>query len=308
MAEKIERRLAPRIPLFARVSVHLGNHEFTCASKDLSAVGMSLVSNVQSMPGRFVRLTFPLERDAGPVDVDGILVRIDNSRGEPLWGVEFHSLPSFVRKRIERFVRRRSNDPLHLPRQRSAARTAAIAAADREAPPKRAAAAGTRAQGGAKTAVGRGASAAGQSAGTDPRLVVARFEDGRGDDLELREGARGAAEEPSEEPEAPPAYDHPDRRRRHRKPPIEVLGKSPLMDFVILNLSDEGMAIETRRCLRVGTNYPFSLRYRRSVVAVDGQVKWCKLNRTIPLRNGESEALYRAGILFSHARIQTSDL
>lgn len=93
-----------------------------------------------------------------------------------------------------------------------------------------------------------------------------------------------------------------DRRHWHRRPALDVHGRSPLLDFVILNIGSAGMAIETRQGLRVGVSYPFTLIYQEHVVHLEGSIRWCRLKRTLPIRGDEVQALYRAGIAFVDIR------
>jgi hypothetical protein len=69
--------------------------------------------------------------------------------------------------------------------------------------------------------------------------------------------------------------------------------------MVLRDLNSEGMSIETRQSLRVGSSYPFKIRKGQQSTTIDGTVIWCKLQRMINLGGGESQALFRAGIAFS---------
>jgi hypothetical protein len=89
----------------------------------------------------------------------------------------------------------------------------------------------------------------------------------------------------------------PERRSKRRRPPRNSRLKSAALTARLLDLSDEGLAIESRCALRVGACYPFSLRGDPTDGGpFQGRVLWCRLHRTEPGENGDIHAIYRAGI------------
>jgi len=98
-------------------------------------------------------------------------------------------------------------------------------------------------------------------------------------------------------------------KRRHRRYEVEgVQGSLRLsMDAKILNLSVDGMALETHSWLSVGRKYSFKLR-RDSADAIPlaGEVVWCNLVRTSRDERGETLPVYRAGIRFDDVLSETA--
>ena len=95
-----------------------------------------------------------------------------------------------------------------------------------------------------------------------------------------------------------PVGGRPDKRLMNRFKVAGYRATSSVIDLVLKDLSAEGMAIETRRSMRVGASYPFRICDGKATVYVDGVVKWCQLRRMIDIGNGESQAIYWAGIAF----------
>lgn len=89
------------------------------------------------------------------------------------------------------------------------------------------------------------------------------------------------------------------KRHAMRFKPIDFHATSCVVEMVLRDLNAKGMSIETRKSLRVGSDYPFRIRRGRQVVEIDGTVIWCKLQRMLDIGNGESQALYRSGIAFT---------
>jgi len=91
-------------------------------------------------------------------------------------------------------------------------------------------------------------------------------------------------------------------RRRHRRYDVEdVLGHLRLsFDAKILNLSLDGMALETHGWLRVGRRYSFKIRHSDASIDLGGMVSWCTLVRTEHVGE-EILPVYRAGVQFEDA-------
>lgn len=100
-----------------------------------------------------------------------------------------------------------------------------------------------------------------------------------------------------------------EEKRRHRRYNVEgVRGSLRLsMDATILNLSVDGMALETNSWLSVGRKYSFKLRRdRRDGILLTGEVVWCNLVRTARDERGETLPVYRAGIRFDDVLSETA--
>lgn len=69
-------------------------------------------------------------------------------------------------------------------------------------------------------------------------------------------------------------------------------------DAKIVDISVDGLSIETTRSLRVGLQIPLSIGWRRRAMPLQGEVVWCSLVGT--WRNELSDVLpvYRAGVRF----------
>ncbi len=91
-------------------------------------------------------------------------------------------------------------------------------------------------------------------------------------------------------------------RRGH--PRLEVEGLSGGFRFStnakILNLSLDGMALETSDYLQVGRSYSLKLSREGEDLALRGRVVWCRLVGTASVESGESVARYSAGLQFEN--------
>lgn len=100
-----------------------------------------------------------------------------------------------------------------------------------------------------------------------------------------------------------------EEKRRHRRYNVEgVRGSLRLsMDATILNLSVDGMALETNSWLSVGRKYSFKLRRDGGEgILLLGEVVWCNLVRTTRDDRGETLPVYRAGIKFDDVLSETA--
>lgn len=98
-------------------------------------------------------------------------------------------------------------------------------------------------------------------------------------------------------------------KRRHRRYDVEgVHGRLRMsMDATILNLSVDGMALETHSWLSVGRKYSFKLRRDQDGdIPLTGEVVWCNLVRTARDERGETLPVYRAGVKFDDVLSETA--
>lgn len=98
-------------------------------------------------------------------------------------------------------------------------------------------------------------------------------------------------------------------KRRHRRYDVEgIRGSLRLsMDAKILNLSVDGMALETHSWLSVGREYSFKLRRDTDdAIPLQGEVVWCNLVRTTRDERGETLPVYRAGVRFDDVLSETA--
>lgn len=67
-------------------------------------------------------------------------------------------------------------------------------------------------------------------------------------------------------------------------------------DGKVLNLSDQGLALEVASWCQVGKTYPVTLSRDLDRLTLQGRVAWCKLAGTRKSQDGESRPVYLAGI------------
>ncbi len=89
-------------------------------------------------------------------------------------------------------------------------------------------------------------------------------------------------------------------KRRHRRYEVEGVNGSLTfaVDVKIVNLSLEGMAIETGRRLNVNTDYSVRLKQGDEHLELTGKIVWSTLTRTVKTPEGDIKPVYRAGIRF----------
>jgi hypothetical protein len=85
-----------------------------------------------------------------------------------------------------------------------------------------------------------------------------------------------------------------ERRTKRRLSTEELQVSSPTLQGQVLNLSMDGLAIQTATALRPGKKV--SLKIDGEGSTVTGRVKWSKLRTLRQGANGDSEAIYHAGI------------
>lgn len=89
-------------------------------------------------------------------------------------------------------------------------------------------------------------------------------------------------------------------RRGHRRFEVEGIEGRFLLstNAKVVNLSLDGLALETASPLKVGWEYSLSLHDGGERIAISGKVVWCNLVATRPQRGGDVAPVYRAGIHF----------
>ncbi len=93
--------------------------------------------------------------------------------------------------------------------------------------------------------------------------------------------------------------DFKDRRKNNR---YDVEGIEGCLTFVlnvkILNMSLDGMAVETNQMISVNKLYTIKVHHKDEVLDLKGQVIWSKLDRTALSPEGDVVPIYKAGIKF----------
>jgi Tfp pilus assembly protein PilZ len=96
---------------------------------------------------------------------------------------------------------------------------------------------------------------------------------------------------------------HPEERRRHTRYEVHDLTGHLRADdrAQVLDLSVNGLAIETDAWLQVGETYTVRVQAGEDQLDVAGKVSWCRLVAMAPRDSGERRPRYRAGIEFGDA-------
>ena len=68
------------------------------------------------------------------------------------------------------------------------------------------------------------------------------------------------------------------------------------VELELLDLSAEGLAVESHESLRVGARYRFTLEMEGATESFVGAVLWCRMVATRPGAGGDVLPVYRAGI------------
>jgi hypothetical protein len=89
-------------------------------------------------------------------------------------------------------------------------------------------------------------------------------------------------------------------RRSHGRYRVEGVTGSFFLntDARVINLSIDGMSIETNSPLKIARNYSLSLDRGRKKMHLEGRVVWCSLIKTARNDAGEVVPVYRAGVHF----------
>lgn len=90
------------------------------------------------------------------------------------------------------------------------------------------------------------------------------------------------------------------KKRRHKRYEVEKLNGHILypIDAHILNISLNGMAIESTRKLNVNKEFTLNIRNGRTLDRLTGNVVWCTLSRTARSKTNETVPIYKAGLKF----------
>ncbi|MFQ5528629.1 MAG: PilZ domain-containing protein [Thermoanaerobaculia bacterium] len=93
----------------------------------------------------------------------------------------------------------------------------------------------------------------------------------------------------------------PDERRTHTRYPVAGIKGSFLFttDARVLNLSLDGMSLETQNPLKIGHEYSLRLDEGEHHMPLKGTVVWCTLVKTTRDFSGEVQPVYRAGVHFA---------
>lgn len=96
---------------------------------------------------------------------------------------------------------------------------------------------------------------------------------------------------------------YPKERRRHQRYEVhDLTGKVRGDDRAqVLDLSVNGLAVETDSWLKVGETYNLRVHAGADHLDLAGRVSWCRLVAMAPRESGERRPRYRAGIEFGDA-------
>lgn len=95
-------------------------------------------------------------------------------------------------------------------------------------------------------------------------------------------------------------YTMSDERRTHKRYEVEGVSGSFLFttNATVLNLSLDGMSLETFNPLKIGRKYSLKLEEGEGHLPVEGTVVWCTLVKTTRDSHGQVRPVYRAGVHF----------
>jgi len=82
-----------------KVTVHVGDRRLVCPADRLSVTGIRLYSPVREEAGRFMRLSFTLDR-VGLLVVDGYLISAVKVRDHYIWNVQFHNVHARIAEKL----------------------------------------------------------------------------------------------------------------------------------------------------------------------------------------------------------------
>jgi hypothetical protein len=77
-------------------------------------------------------------------------------------------------------------------------------------------------------------------------------------------------------------------------------------DVNIINISIDGVLLETTRRLDLNREYNLKINYKESILDLKGAVVWSVLSRTDTRPTGETIPIYKTGIRFSHGFSDTT--
>jgi len=100
-----ERRRKPRAPLDSDAIIKIGNDRLACRTLDVAVRGIALTGTMHSKPGDRMQVEFKLPNQRDWISVNGVLVRGEQRRGRPVWGIEFQNINHRTVGQIERYVR-----------------------------------------------------------------------------------------------------------------------------------------------------------------------------------------------------------
>ncbi|GBD99842.1 PilZ domain protein [bacterium BMS3Abin07] len=89
-------------------------------------------------------------------------------------------------------------------------------------------------------------------------------------------------------------------KRRHRRYDVRDVSGSLLftIDVNVMNMSLDGMAVESRKRLDVGRKYLLKIVHNDKKLKLSANVVWCNLIKSVKTDQGAIEPIYRAGLEF----------
>ena len=99
----------------------------------------------------------------------------------------------------------------------------------------------------------------------------------------------------------------PERRDSPRYPAGRTGFRSSQIQASLVDLSTNGLAIESLEHPPIGGTLVFALEQGRARADADAEVCWCKLKRTYRTAAGDVVAVYRAGLRLGSRRPPTLD-
>jgi len=90
-------------------------------------------------------------------------------------------------------------------------------------------------------------------------------------------------------------------KRKHKRHAVNgILGNVLYSsDLNVINISIDGVAIETKKRIEVNREYPFKIKYKGLTLNIKGVVVWSVLSHSQKTESGEVIPVYRAGVKFT---------
>ncbi len=99
-------------------------------------------------------------------------------------------------------------------------------------------------------------------------------------------------------------------RRKHKRHAVNgILGNVLYSsDLNVVNISIDGVAIETKKRIEINRVYPFKIKYKGFTLNIKGVVVWSVLSHSQKTESGEVIPIYRAGVKFTDAMSEKANV
>ncbi len=98
-----------------------------------------------------------------------------------------------------------------------------------------------------------------------------------------------------------------ERRKAPRYPAGNIGFRSSEIQASLVDLSHDGLSIESLECPPIGATLTFALEQGRARADTNAEIRWCNLKRTYRTAEGDVVAVYRAGLHLGRKRPRVLD-